>query len=145
MSCTHCGEELLVFHLPPAYRSPSLLPAGFDDPTSVTAASICPQCLAVEPVTDSEASLPALEGSRTDRISQVFPSSSSAAVPMALGLACCASFAHNRSTLARLLERVEQAGTDPLLTIDRLLDDPGIEPSVALERRRHQIEQLLYG
>jgi hypothetical protein len=30
------------------------------------------------------------------------------------------------------------------LVLDRLGDDPTVEPAIDLERRRHQLEQLLY-
>lgn len=152
MECPHCRTSLLEFALPAPYRDQSLLPAQASTPTeddadSPTAAAICPTCLTlvVEGDMPGAESPPPLEAPRTTTIGEAFPREESAAVPFALALGCCASLAMNRDTIATLLERVERAGTDPLLAIDRLLADPDVEPAIDLERRRHQLEQVLYG
>ncbi len=157
MDCTRCQAETVAFSLPSTYRDPALLPDGFADvdghghrrEPALHRATICPRCLTVRagPVDAEcdESGPSALEGDRVDRIASTFPRDADAAVPLALALACCESMAHNREPLSALLECVERAGVDPLLTIDRLLDDPSIEPAVDLERRRHQLEQLHYG
>jgi hypothetical protein len=62
---------------------------------------------------------------------------------MALVVGLLANLALYRSEISDLLERVERAGTDPLLVLDRLARDPDLEPAVDLTGRRRQLEQLL--
>lgn len=94
-------------------------------------AAACPSCLALrpagEPVTE-----PAFE-----RFGTAFPTGE-AAVPMALGVGLLDSLAIHREAIVALFDRVERAGTDPLLVLSRLDADPPFD----LERRRHQLEQL---
>jgi hypothetical protein len=49
----------------------------------------------------------------------------------------------HREEITALLERVERAGTDPLLVVDRLADSYGETAHVDLDARRQQLEQLL--
>jgi len=66
-----------------------------------------------------------------------------AAVPFVLLVGLVPSLARYRSEISALLEVVERAGTDPLLALDRLADDPGVESDTDLRGRRRQLEQLL--
>ncbi|ELZ05131.1 hypothetical protein C480_10989 [Natrialba aegyptia DSM 13077] len=77
-------------------------------------------------------------------VSEAFPTRRSQAIPLALAIGLASSLATNRSAIETLLKDVERAGTDPLLVLDRLQRDPSVEPAIDLERRQHQLEQLLY-
>ncbi|OVE85052.1 DUF6276 family protein [Natronolimnobius baerhuensis] len=129
-SCASCDAPTITFALPEEYRSH--VP---DD-----AASICTRCLTLEAVAERHAS----GDPDFSRISDAFPTRLERAIPLALALGLCSSLATNREALESLLRAVEQKGTDPLLVIDRLCADPTVEPAIDLERRQHQLEQLLY-
>ncbi|SDR34562.1 DUF6276 family protein [Natronobacterium texcoconense] len=133
MSCSECGSPTIDFSLPERYRA-SLS-------TDAAVANCCTRCLTVEPVTDADtdASTPEF-----GRISDAVPTDQEQAIPLLLALELADSLATNRDAIESLLRDVERAGADPLLAIDRLARDPDLEPRVDLERRSHQIEQLLY-
>ncbi|SIR66017.1 DUF6276 family protein [Natronorubrum thiooxidans] len=131
MACSECGAPTIVFSVPEEYQACT--------PGESAAATLCTRCLTVE-----STSVESTGESDFTRVSDAFPTAANAAVPLALALGLCPSLATNRSAIETLLEAVERAGTDPLLVLDRLGDEPSIEPAFALERRRHQLEQLLY-
>jgi hypothetical protein len=101
-------------------------------PGEEPAAAVCPDCLALRPA-GAPAESPAFE-----RFGASFPTGEAAA-PMALALGLLGSLALHRADIAALLDRVERAGTDPLLVVARLDADPPYD----LDRRRHQLEQLV--
>ena len=153
MACPACGEPTVPFAIPP--ESHELAPAGAE------AAAICTRCLTVEPAEESGDGRRApggqdvqqsadgrdvrrsADGADVSRVSEAFPTGP-AAVPFALCLGLCDSLATNRRAIETALEATERAGADPLLAIDRLLGDPSVEPAIDLERRRHQLEDMLY-
>ncbi|SER25649.1 DUF6276 family protein [Natrinema salaciae] len=134
MACSECGSSPISFSVPEEYRS--------DAPAEAAVVSLCPHCLTVEPVTD--------EQHRADtapdfsRVGDGFPTRPERAVPLALALGLCSSLATNRTAIELLLREVERTGADPLLILERLGTDPSVDPVIDLERRRHQLEQLLY-
>ncbi|WP_226011042.1 DUF6276 family protein [Halomicrobium salinisoli] len=128
--CPECGASMLAFPVEPALRE--YLPG--DDP----GAALCPRCLTLRPVADPPAEVPDF-----GRVSDAYPDGSSTAVPFALLLGLLSSLAIHRDEIAALLELVERGGTDPLLALDRLADDPDVESDVDLGGRRRQLEQLL--
>jgi len=130
MDCPECGSETVSFAVPADLRE--CLPG------EERGAALCVSCLALRPVADPPDELPDF-----DRVSDAFPSNAEAALPLALLVGLLDSLATNRSEIATLLERVERAGTDPLLALDRLAADPEIDAAVDLRTRRHQLEQLL--
>ncbi|ELY65449.1 DUF6276 family protein [Natronococcus jeotgali] len=132
MSASACDcETTLSVSVPAAYREHA--PASTID--------ICTRCLRVEPVEERERDP---DGDpELSSVSDAVPARPERAVPLFLAIDLSSSLAINRDAIESLLEDVERAGTDPLLTIDRLLADPSVEPAVDLERRRHQLEQLL--
>ncbi|MFB6309166.1 MAG: DUF6276 family protein [Haloarculaceae archaeon] len=130
MDCPDCGAATVRFPVEPALREP--LPG--DEP----GVAICRRCLRLHPDDDPPGTVPDLSETWS-----AFPSNTDAAVPMALVIGLCSSLALYREEIATLLDRVERAGTDPLLVIDRLADDPTVESAVDLRRRRRQLEQLL--
>ncbi|MFB6297719.1 MAG: DUF6276 family protein [Salinirussus sp.] len=130
MDCPDCGADLLAFPVSASDRE--LLPG------SEPGAALCTQCLGLHPVTDPPAEPPDLQ-----RLSTAFPADTDAAVPLALLVGLLDSLALYREELSTLLARVERAGTDPLLALDRLAADSDLDPAVDLETRRHQLAQLL--
>ncbi|MFP8955171.1 DUF6276 family protein [Natrialbaceae archaeon A-CW3] len=125
-----CDTTPITFAVPPTLRAYA--------PEEADAAAICPRCLRVEPAANAP------DDVDFDRLSSSFPTSE-AGVALALAIGLCESLATNRSALEHALEAVERNGADPLLALDRLLAEPSVEPAIDLERRRHQLEQLLYG
>ncbi|ELY82770.1 DUF6276 family protein [Natrinema pallidum] len=139
MTCSECGAPTILCSVPAEYRT--------DAPAAVI--SFCTRCLSLEPAPQADR-----DGAGTDeeapatpdfeRVSDAFPTRPERAVPFALALGLCPSLATNRTAIELLLREVESAGGDPLLLLERLSDDPSVEPAFDLERRRHQLEQLLY-
>jgi len=139
MTCPECGSEQVAFRVPADLRE--YLP---EEPAF---AAICTRCLALEPTGADD---PNGDGTEVaddpdfSAISDAFPRGD-AGVAMALAVGLLDSLALYRSELESLLERVERGGTDPLLVLDRLDSDPEVEPAFDVDRRRTQVEQLLYG
>ncbi len=131
MSCPACGGATVRFAIPAEHRELA--------PETVEAAAICTRCLTVEPTADEPPADPAFQ-----RVSEAFPTRPAPAVPLALCLWLCESLATNRRAIEAALEAVERGGADPLLAIDRLIADRSVEPAIDLERRRHQLEDMLY-
>jgi hypothetical protein len=101
-------------------------------------AALCTRCLRLHPVDDPPADTPEFTA-----ISDAFPSNPEAAVPLAVLVGLLDSLARYRSEIGALLARVERAGTDPFLAVDRLADDPEVAAAADLRTRRRQLEQLL--
>ncbi|MDQ2050994.1 DUF6276 family protein [Natronolimnohabitans sp. A-GB9] len=131
MACSDCGSPTVVFSVPEEHREYA--------PESAAVATCCTRCLTVDAADDDT-----LEEPDFTRISDAFPADPDAAVALVLAIGLCSSLATNRDAIETLFEAVERAGTDPLLVLDRLIADPDLEPAIDLERRQHQIEQLLY-
>ena len=142
MACSECGSAPVAFSIPDEYREYA--------PDESGTVAFCPRCLTLEPaetsVEDHEPEPEPVPESNPDfsAVSDAFPTRPERAIPLALALDLCASLATNRSAIESLLRDVERAGADPLLVIDRLVDEPTVEPAIDLDRRRHQLEQLLY-
>lgn len=128
MDCPNCGARSVVFEVPPEYRDH--VPEGSER------VGLCPECLTLAP---TEAPLEP----RFDRISSAFPTAEAAAVPLAIAIGLLDSLALNRDALGELIPAAEAAGADPLLLLDRLHVQGGVDPDFDIDRRRHQIEQLL--
>ena len=133
MACPECDADRIRFSVPEDYREYT--------PEEAAIATFCPRCLTLEPVDDGT---PADENSEFSRVSDAFPTGSDRAIPLAIALGLSTSLATNRDAIGSLLRETERSGTDPLLVIDRLVADPAVEPAMDLERRAHQLEQLLY-
>jgi hypothetical protein len=130
MDCPDCGGAVLPFSVPGELRE--YLPG------EETAAAICRRCLALHPVEDAASARPDFQ-----QVSDAFPGDPDAALPMALLVGLLPNLALYRAEISELLERVERAGTDPLLVLDRLARDEAIETDLDLAGRRRQLEQLL--
>ena len=127
MDCPNCRAPMVAFDVPEQYREHA--------PESSAHAALCPECLMLSAADAAPAD------SRFDRISDAFPTGE-AAVPLTLAVGLLDSLALNRGDIEALLEAVTEAGTDPLLVLDRLQVQGGVDPVFDLERRRHQVEQL---
>ncbi len=130
MDCPACGTTAVAIPIPPKLRG--YLPG---DPPGT---ALCTQCLAMQPIDDPPPEPPDLQ-----RISDAFPGDPAASIPMALVIGLLDSLALYRSEIADLLERVERAGSDPLLVLDRLAADDSIDTALDLRGRRRQLEQLV--
>ncbi|GAB7019692.1 DUF6276 family protein [Halostagnicola bangensis] len=138
MRCCTCGSSTVSFAVPESYRKFS--------PSEAPAAAICSQCLTVDALekddgTDSRT----VSRETTDftSVSDAFPTRAEPAAGIALVIGLCSSLARNRTALEELLTDLERTGTDPLLTLERVCKDPSVEPAIDLERRLHQLEQLV--
>lgn len=132
MHCPDCGVSIVAFDVP----------AEFADcvPGDTSMVGLCPDCLGLFPIT---AGTEVPDTPEFERISDSFPTEADRAVAMALLVGLLENLALYRSEISLLLERVERAGADPLLVLDRLATDPGIETDLDLRGRRRQLEQLL--
>jgi len=130
MDCPECGEKMLTYPVPMEYRD-SL-------PEETTGAASCTHCLALSSVRAPPSETPDFQ-----RISDAFPTDQEGALPMALALGLLSSLALHRSDIETLMTAVERAGADPMLVVDRVASDPGIESHVDLDGRRRQLEQLI--
>lgn len=128
MSCS-CDVSPVVFTVPPPLHECA--------PEGAGAAAICPHCLSVSSADSGN------DDPDFNRVSDAFPGGEAGAA-LALTLGLLNSLAINRPKIETTLEYAEGAGADPLLAIDRLLEEPTVEPAIDLERRRPQLESLLY-
>jgi hypothetical protein len=130
MDCPDCDAPVVPFSIPTEERE--FVPGGEGT------VALCTHCLGFHPA-------PAAEGT-TDpdftAISTAFPGGKER-VAMALIVGLLPSFALYRREIETLVERVERAGTDPLLVLDRLADEEDIEATMDLRRRRGYLEQTL--
>lgn len=132
MDCPACGAATIAFAVPAELRE--FVPR--DEPTL----ALCRRCLSLHPAPESEAS----PEPDFERVSDAFPKAGEeGAIAMALAVGLLDSFALYRREIEALVERVERSGTDPLLVLDRLANDPRTEPATDLERRRRHLEQTL--
>jgi len=129
MNCPHCQTPVVRFPVADEWR-PYL-------PEDSPGAAICPTCLELEPDPDPPTDLPDF-----GELGDAFPAGD-AAVPMAIAIGLLSSLALNRSEIAGLFEHVEEAGTDPMLVLDRLADAGSVDSHIDLRGRRRQLEQLL--
>lgn len=125
MDCPDCGAATVAFAIPEDLHE------TIDEPM----AALCTRCLALHPAEESD------PNPDFTTVSDDFPTGA-AAVPMALVVGLLDSLALHRNEVETLLERVEQAGTDPLLVLDRLANDSELEPRANLTTRRRQVAQF---
>ncbi|HET7324033.1 MAG TPA: DUF6276 family protein [Halococcus sp.] len=126
MNCPDCGAETVAFTVPAEYREYT---------ETESTAALCTHCLSLNPAPESD------PNPDFAAVSDAFPTCE-AAIPMALVVGLLDSLALHRAAVEKLLARVEQAGTDPLLVLDRLAADPELAPKTNLATRRRQVEQF---
>ena len=127
MNCPACNGTVATFHVPEDLREHL--------PKPVEYAGLCTRCLRLHPA--EEGGDPEFAGL------EAFPESTDASIPLAIAIGRLDSLALNRPTIEALFERVEAAGVDPLLVLDRLATAGSVQPAVDLGKRRHQLEQLM--
>lgn len=128
MDCSNCRAPMVGVAVPDDLREVA--------PADASAVGICTNCLSLQRIDEAAAD----PDPDLDAVSEAFPAGE-AAVPMVLLVGLLDSIALYREEIQALVERVERAGADPMLIIDRLSDDA--DPAFDLSRRRHQLEQLL--
>lgn len=130
MDCPACSTVVITFPVPAKLREAL--------PGDEAGAAICPGCLRLHPVGE-----PPAEPDSFAPLGEAFPQEDAAAVPMAIMVGLLSSLATHRSQIADLIDVVEREGVDPLLVVDRLADETGVDSHVDLRRRRRQLEQLV--
>lgn len=128
MDCPNCGARTVVFDVPSEYREYV--------PEQADRVGLCPECLTLT-------AADAQPEPRFERISSAFPPDEEAAVPLAIAIGLLDSLALHRRALEVLIPAAETAGADPLLLLDRLHVQGGVDPDFDVGRRRHQLEQIL--
>lgn len=132
MECPDCCIDTVVFDVPGKYRKHVR--------DEATRAALCPVCLRLSSAEDEAATAP--DEPRFDRIDSAFPQGEGS-IPLAIAIGLLDSVALNRSSLETLFRDAEAAGVDPFLLLDRLATQSDVSPAYDLERRRHQLEQIL--
>ena len=130
MECPACGASAIAFEIPVEFEEYT--------PADAPAAGLCTLCLRLSPIDDPSG----INAPEFTRLSQAFPTGSEG-IAMALLVGLLDSLATYHDEIEALVETLERAGTDPLLVLDRLDREPGLEPEVSLDRRRHQLQQVL--
>ena len=130
MNCPNCKTPVLRFPVSEEFAEYV--------PEDAPGAMICPTCLVLEPDEDPPTDLPDFT-----MIGESFPSEPDAAVPMALGIGLLTSLALYRQQIAELFTAVEEAGSDPMLVMDRLSATGSVDSQIDLQGRKQQLEQLL--
>jgi hypothetical protein len=145
MDCPACGEPTEGFAVPDTLTDYA--------PDDADAVAVCTSCLHVAPPAEPSASAPVQESSApadgepggppdTRRISDALPPDEGPALGVLLAVDLLDSLASNRPAVEALVTVLEREGVDPVLTFERLADDPGLSPRVDLRRRSRQLEQL---
>lgn len=130
MKCSNCRAPVVGVAVPEDLRAFA--------PADASAVGICTNCLSLQRV-DEEAVDPDPD---IGAVSDAFPEGEAAA-PTVLLVGLMDSIALYREEIQALVERIEAAGTDPMLVLDRLSDDGTVDPAFDVRRRRRQLEQLL--
>lgn len=129
MSCPDCDAEQVRLSVPAELREHA--------PEEAPAVAVCTRCLRIDP---ADADDPA--GVDPRGISDALPADGTAAVALLLAVDRLSSLARNRAAIEALVARAERAGADPRLALERLADDPALDPRVDVERRLRQFDQL---
>jgi hypothetical protein len=128
MSCPACGGDLVAFAVPADLRAHA--------PESGAYAALCTTCLRTHAASDGPPD-PAFAA-----VHESFPSGEAGAA-LALALGLLDSLALRRDAIDDCCSYAERAGADVLLTLDRLATADGLESHFDVERRRHQLAEML--
>lgn len=127
MPCSLCEEPTVGVDVPESLQS-------YAPDESI---AVCTNCLTLEA---GEGDSPA-EGD-LDAISEELPDGDAGVATLLLADLINA-LAANRSEIEGVVAELEDDGADPMLALDRLANDPGLDPAVNIPRRRQQLEQLV--
>ncbi|QZP37247.1 DUF6276 family protein [Halobaculum magnesiiphilum] len=133
MNCPHCDAAVVAFAVPADLREHA--------PESASTATVCPNCLAVEPANADTAEA----DPEFSRVHDSFPDGDGG-VAFALLIGTLPSIVLNKASARALRERAEHEGVDTALAFDRLIDavhDAEIVPEFDLQRRVRQLDSLL--
>lgn len=130
MTCPACDGERRRLSVPDPVRD--------HVPDVGDAAVVCTTCLRSWPAADVADEPEGVPGD----VSDALPGDETAGVALLLVPELLSSVARNEPTIAVLLDVVEDAGADPRLALERLAEDPSLEPAVDLLRRHGQFEGL---
>lgn len=130
MACPDCDGERVRVPLPEEVQEHA--------PAEAPALVACTRCLRTWAPADAPE---APSGDATD-VSDALPPDADAAAALVLAASLLSSVARNQPALEALFDQVERAGVDPRLALERLADDPDLEPAVDLRRRLRQFEGL---
>ncbi len=130
MTCPVCGAHTVAFAVPSALREHA--------PGSGGHAAICTNCLRTHAVGGDAVDGP----SDFAAVHSAFPDGEAGAA-LALSLGLLNSLALRRDDIDDCCAYAERAGADVLLTLDRLAAEEGIDPHVDVDRRRHQLAEML--
>jgi hypothetical protein len=136
MSCPACGGDRVAFAVPASLRTHA--------PDEASAATLCTTCLRVTAPEALTTDGPPEDGSPAVDWEPLPTGEAGVATALLLGL--LDSLALRRADVTALVDHVEAAGGDVLLTLDRLvtLSRTGdVDPHVDLERRTAQLQSLL--
>ena len=126
-----CGSETAVGPVPEDCRD------IIDGDTG--ALLVCRRCLAIEPADESITEMTPVV---TD-ISSALPSDAETAVAVVILVELLESLALNRREIETVVDYLERSGVDPLLALDRLASERRTADRVDLDRRQHQLAQVL--
>lgn len=127
MTCPECGArwDPIVVSVPSAIREAA--PAD--------RVAVCRRCLRLQP-TDAEPT------SDSSELSDGLPSDTDAVAGIFVAISLLDALAHNREAIDAVVTHVERSGVDAVLTLQRLVDEPTIEPYFDLSRRIRQLEEF---
>jgi hypothetical protein len=128
MSCPACGGRVVAFAVPGDLRDHA--------PEGGAHAALCSRCFRIHPA-DTGPADPTFAV-----VHESFPSGEAGAA-LALALGLLDSLAVRRDGVDDCCTYAERAGADVLLTLDRLADAEGSDPHVDVDRRRHQLAEML--
>jgi hypothetical protein len=128
MSCPACGGDLVSFAVPADLRAYA--------PDSGAHAALCATCLRTHAASDAPAD-PTFAA-----VHESFPDGEAGAA-LALALGLLDSLALRRDAIDDCCSHAERAGADVLLTLDRLATAGELAPHFDIERRRHQLAEML--
>ncbi|WP_259370346.1 DUF6276 family protein [Salinarchaeum laminariae] len=126
MPCSLCEAAMVDYAVPGSLQQ-------FAPDETVT---VCTNCLTIE----SDAGDSTAED--LDAISEELPAGD-AGVGVVLLVDLLDALATNRSEIEELVDQLEDEGSDPMLALDRLAEDPGLDPAVDIQRRSTQLQQLV--
>lgn len=128
--CTRCRADAVGFTVPESIQEH----AGID----TDYASLCRVCLTLDPMDE-----PPEDDEALTIVSEAFPDETEAAATVAIVVGLLESLALNRRDIQAVIDHLEAEGVDPLLVLERLVEDTSLKPAIDLDRRVHQLGQLL--